>query len=411
MNQDFATLITIKSTLFFFSFPSSSFTSSVTFLLFILSVTSLFIASTGQATFNIAPYNDQYYSGHQLSDIEIYAASEYQLLSPQAVSAEGAIAPLQPPPPPPPPPLPPPPPPPPLTPQQPPESKRNWSSVIRKIRESLDVTKRLRSKRKISPRTQSQAKEERTFYIEVDPLGKPKGMAEIISLSKFDLGHPSPLSSCNIYGQPMDIEDRLKKYSSAKPIYVNSSQMEVVLAECGQYFSTQMTMANSTTKDDSKNNETSSKTKGGLIGEIIPIFGNVTFPGTLWCGPGRTAKNYYELGSESDVDACCRDHDHCDDAIVPGESKYGLSNTGSYTKSNCDCDHKFYQCLKAVDSLTAKLVGMTFFNIVAMECFKMEYPVVACVKYSESGIFKKCSSYLFDLQKPKVYQFFHLNTF
>lgn len=34
--------------------------------------------------------------------------------------------------------------------------------------------------------------------------------------------------------------------------------------------------------------------------------------GTKWCGPGNTASGYDDLGSHSDVDACCRDHDHCD---------------------------------------------------------------------------------------------------
>lgn len=53
----------------------------------------------------------------------------------------------------------------------------------------------------------------------------------------------------------------------------------------------------------------------------------LTAPGTKWCGPGNTAANYNELGTQRDTDICCRDHDNCDDIIPPQSSQHNLNNT------------------------------------------------------------------------------------
>ena len=37
----------------------------------------------------------------------------------------------------------------------------------------------------------------------------------------------------------------------------------------------------------------------------------LSFPGTLWCGPGETAGDPDALGPAGETDACCREHDHC----------------------------------------------------------------------------------------------------
>ncbi|KAF5285338.1 hypothetical protein FQA39_LY04437 [Lamprigera yunnana] len=56
------------------------------------------------------------------------------------------------------------------------------------------------------------------------------------------------------------------------------------------------------------------------------------FPGTLWCGDGNAAGNFDELGLFRSTDACCREHDHCNDTITSHTSKHGLTNTGLFTR-------------------------------------------------------------------------------
>lgn len=65
-----------------------------------------------------------------------------------------------------------------------------------------------------------------------------------------------------------------------------------------------------------------------------PTFWNafVIYPGTKWCGAGNVANNFDDLGLDKKADACCREHDHCNDAIPAGENKYNLTNTEAYTK-------------------------------------------------------------------------------
>jgi len=41
---------------------------------------------------------------------------------------------------------------------------------------------------------------------------------------------------------------------------------------------------------------------------------SITVPGTKWCGPGNIATSYDDLGTEREVDMCCRapsDHPMC----------------------------------------------------------------------------------------------------
>lgn len=56
----------------------------------------------------------------------------------------------------------------------------------------------------------------------------------------------------------------------------------------------------------------------------------ITVPGTNWCGPGNIANNYDDLGSEVELDTCCRAHDNCQEKILPQEEGYGLSNEGLF---------------------------------------------------------------------------------
>lgn len=67
-----------------------------------------------------------------------------------------------------------------------------------------------------------------------------------------------------------------------------------------------------------------------LIDNDVPIF--LFLLGTLWCGDGNKADKRDDLGHFKEPDACCREHDHCFDHIRAGKSKYGLVNTGLFTR-------------------------------------------------------------------------------
>lgn len=63
-------------------------------------------------------------------------------------------------------------------------------------------------------------------------------------------------------------------------------------------------------------------------------------PRTKWCGKGRSAENYHELGP-SKGDVCCRKHDHCRMSIPAFRSKFGLFNQSPFAMSHCRCDRRF----------------------------------------------------------------------
>ncbi|XP_050539632.1 phospholipase A2 hemilipin-like isoform X1 [Daktulosphaira vitifoliae] len=94
------------------------------------------------------------------------------------------------------------------------------------------------------------------------------------------------------------------------------------------------------------------------------------YPGTKWCGPGNIAKSYSDLGVYKKEDSCCREHDHCTRFLETGQCTDKLCNTSPYTRSHCDCDTQFQQCLNKVNSPTAHTIGNLFFNIAKMVCFK-----------------------------------------
>jgi len=57
---------------------------------------------------------------------------------------------------------------------------------------------------------------------------------------------------------------------------------------------------------------------------------SITVPGTKWCGPGNIATSYDDLGTEREVDMCCRAHDNCEEKIAPQEEAFGLRNDGVF---------------------------------------------------------------------------------
>ncbi|CAG9571048.1 unnamed protein product [Danaus chrysippus] len=133
------------------------------------------------------------------------------------------------------------------------------------------------------------------------------------------------------------------------------------------------------------------------------------YPGTLWCGDGRSARSG-ELGLFFFTDTCCRQHDACKLYIAAGETKFGLTNTGLFTRSHCSCDAKFRSCLSQTNSLVSAQIGLTYFNVLGPQCFRKAHPIVKCVRRTRiTGL--KCEEYELDYTKPKIWQWFDNETF
>ncbi|XP_063542331.1 uncharacterized protein LOC134750966 [Cydia strobilella] len=135
------------------------------------------------------------------------------------------------------------------------------------------------------------------------------------------------------------------------------------------------------------------------------------YPGTLWCGDGHSAQaRSSDLGLFYYTDTCCREHDACKIFILTGDSKYGLTNTGLFTRSHCSCDAKFRECLKKTNSLISAQIGLTYFNVLGPQCFRKAHPIVRCIRRTRlTG--QKCEEYELDYTKPKMWQWFDNETF
>ncbi|XP_060520399.1 phospholipase A2-like isoform X2 [Cylas formicarius] len=134
------------------------------------------------------------------------------------------------------------------------------------------------------------------------------------------------------------------------------------------------------------------------------------FPGTKWCGPGNISENVNDLGTERDTDKCCRTHDMCSDIIPAHESKHNLTNPSFYTRLHCDCDTDFYKCLKTIKTRTATKVGHLYFTILGTKCYRYDYPIIGCNKYTFFPS-RKCIDYQHDPTKNKVYQWYDVPNF
>lgn len=99
---------------------------------------------------------------------------------------------------------------------------------------------------------------------------------------------------------------------------------------------------------------------------------NGIIPNTLWCGLGDRAANYSELGAEYKVDACCRAHDHCPIRLKPFTTDYGLVNWSMSTRSHCECDIDFNECLNGVNSTLSNVIKVLYFRFVGLQCIDVE---------------------------------------
>lgn len=102
----------------------------------------------------------------------------------------------------------------------------------------------------------------------------------------------------------------------------------------------------------------------------LPRAWKALLPGTKWCGSGDAAANYADLGKRRDLDLCCRAHDHCPIRLKALRSGYDQINLSFYTKSHCDCDEDFKNCLKSLSSKTADAMANFFFNILRVQCIR-----------------------------------------
>ncbi|XP_072044483.1 uncharacterized protein [Amphiura filiformis] len=133
----------------------------------------------------------------------------------------------------------------------------------------------------------------------------------------------------------------------------------------------------------SSSSDVQTREKRGLL--------DMTWPGTMWCGKGTTAKSFAQLGENAFADRCCRDHDHCplEWVILGRETRYHLFNRYFFTISHCQCDKLFHQCLKQATTTVSNEIGHTFFNRFAIQCFVFKEKE-QCVEKSWWG---KCTKY------------------
>ncbi|XP_035913085.1 uncharacterized protein LOC118512569 isoform X2 [Anopheles stephensi] len=127
-------------------------------------------------------------------------------------------------------------------------------------------------------------------------------------------------------------------------------------------------------------------TSGGSSGTISSLFNTfkrkvkAIYPGTVWCGDGNQAKSENDIGFFYLTDSCCRAHDLCPITIAAGEQFNRLKNNGYFTRSHCDCDKQFYNCLKNANTLVSRQIGYTYFNLLKPQCFRFEHPKLNCTK-------------------------------
>ncbi|CAH1113233.1 unnamed protein product [Psylliodes chrysocephalus] len=136
----------------------------------------------------------------------------------------------------------------------------------------------------------------------------------------------------------------------------------------------------------------------------------ILFLGTKWCGAGNIAENDDDFGTERDTDKCCRNHDYCPDVIDGYQTKYNLTNPNFFTRLHCNCDEEFRTCLKSVNTKTSKQVGQLYFTALGTQCYREEFPITGCLKYTYFPT-KKCLEYTYDYGQRISYQWFDLPNF
>ncbi|KAJ8975352.1 hypothetical protein NQ317_000280 [Molorchus minor] len=153
----------------------------------------------------------------------------------------------------------------------------------------------------------------------------------------------------------------------ARPVGITFEEMVVLMDQCKQL--EDMTYLSKHEEVSKNRTHRFSEGRGILANNPFSLLSGI-IPGTKWCGTGDIASNYFDLGSEPKVDACCRAHDLCPVKIRAYSQKYNLTNNSLYTKSHCKCDENLFQCLKSSNAQSANIMGNIYFNLVQVPCLE-----------------------------------------
>ncbi|XP_004523927.1 uncharacterized protein LOC101450118 [Ceratitis capitata] len=164
----------------------------------------------------------------------------------------------------------------------------------------------------------------------------------------------------------------LSKYN--RPLRITFDEMLKLMNQCERVDKlTYSSRSRGKSIDVSASNDSS--TNNGVSNLAANIFPKSPFsllsgiiPGTKWCGTGDIAETYSDLGTEMDMDRCCRQHDLCPVKLRAYQNKYDLMNDSLYTKSHCICDDMLYSCLKSANTPAAQFMGSIYFNLVQVPC-------------------------------------------
>ncbi|XP_030764557.1 uncharacterized protein LOC115888840 [Sitophilus oryzae] len=156
--------------------------------------------------------------------------------------------------------------------------------------------------------------------------------------------------------------------STARPVGISFLEMLTLMDQCKELDEMSGLIKEPGPGVQNKTTKAIDQARSILSNDPFTLFRGI-IPGTKWCGTGDIAKNYFDLGAQSSVDACCRTHDLCPIKVRSGTQRYNLNNNSLYTKSHCECDQRLYDCLKKQQFIpVANLLGNIYFNLARVEC-------------------------------------------
>ncbi|XP_060522971.1 uncharacterized protein LOC132699973 isoform X2 [Cylas formicarius] len=155
-------------------------------------------------------------------------------------------------------------------------------------------------------------------------------------------------------------------HSMARPVGITFPEMLTLMDQCKELEDIKHTTKH---EEETKNSTSEDQGRSILTNDPFTLLRGI-IPGTKWCGTGDIAKDYFDLGAETKVDSCCRNHDLCPVKIRGRSQRYNLTNNSIYTKSHCSCDDKLFHCLKTQQSPIANFMGNIYFNVARVQCVR-----------------------------------------